>query len=176
MMAGAAKLLHANPELCTGCRICELVCSMRLTGMISLQRAAIHITPRAELGQFEVTICRHCKRPLCMEACPVPGAMSFHSKLAGIVVIDPHLCNSCMACAESCAFGAIQRGPSGVMHKCDLCDGDPLCVRYCPNRPANLNPNYPLPEGMALEYVAPEDVQRFKKRLMQEKAQRGNAR
>ena len=32
----------------------------------------------------------------------------------------------------ACPFGAVNMAPDGRMIKCDLCDGDPFCVKLCP--------------------------------------------
>ena len=65
-----SKIFRANRELCTGCRICELVCSMRRTGVLTPYRAAIRVSHNEEDGTF------------------VP-AMRFHERVAGVVVVDP---------------------------------------------------------------------------------------
>ena len=31
----------------------------------------------------------------------------------------------------ACPFGNIEVGSSGHAEKCDLCDGDPQCVKFC---------------------------------------------
>ncbi len=159
----ANKIFRANRELCTGCRICELVCSMRQTGVLSPYRASIRVSHDEENGTFAPAICRHCRKPLCKEACPVPQAMRFHEVVTGVVVVDPKLCIGCLACVDACPFGAIQVGPEQSVQKCDLCDGDPLCVKYCPDRPENFSPRQPFPRAKALEYVPAHQATRLKR-------------
>jgi Fe-S-cluster-containing hydrogenase component 2 len=49
------------------------------------------------------------------------------------VFIDAEKCNGCGLCAEHCYLGMIRMDrESGKALKCDLCGGDPACVRYCP--------------------------------------------
>lgn len=157
------KIFRANHELCTGCRICELVCSMRQAGVLSPYRASIRVSQSETDGTFALAICRHCRKPLCKEACPVPPAMRFHEALRGVVVLDPRHCIGCLACVDACPFGAIQVGPDQAVQKCDLCDGDPLCVKYCPDRPENFSPRQPYPRAKALEYVPAHQATRLKR-------------
>ena len=167
MSGGSRKILHAIPELCTGCRICELVCAMRQSGVLSPARGSIHVSHNEADGTFTPDICRHCRRPLCMEACPVPEAMRFHDMLMGVVVIEPEHCIGCLACADACPFDAIHVGPGQTVQKCDLCDGDPLCVKYCPDRPENLSPRQPFPRAKALEYVPAHQTTRLRRKKIE---------
>mgnify|MGYP003332077943 CR=1 FL=1 len=52
--------------------------------------------------------------------------------MPGVVVVEPEHCIGCLACVDACPFGAIYVGPEHSVQKCDLCGGDPLCVKYCP--------------------------------------------
>ena len=45
------------------------------------------------------------------------------------------------ACMMVCPYGAV-REDSEKMIKCDLCDGDPVCVRWCPTHAIRF-----IPEG-----------------------------
>ncbi len=49
----------------------------------------------------------------------------------GVVLIDKELCTGCKECVEACPDGMIQMDAQNKADKCDLCGGDPLCVRYC---------------------------------------------
>lgn len=146
------KIFRAIPDICTGCRMCELMCSLEKTGTINPYRARIRVQRSNENGACKPVICRHCKTPLCQEACPVPGAMC-RDENTRAVVLNEEKCIGCRACVEACPFKAIQVGPEGEVLKCDLCGGDPVCVKYCPRRPAQQFPGLPYPETSALEYV-----------------------
>jgi Fe-S-cluster-containing hydrogenase component 2 len=80
--------------------------------------------------------------------------------VTGAVAIHQQHCIGCLECAEACPFDAIWVGPNREMLKCDLCDGDPMCVRYCPAKPI------PDPETSSnsyfscLQYVEPRRVNR----------------
>ena len=52
---------------------------------------------------------------------------------SGAVLIDRAKCTGCGLCAEACPVCAIVMDKqAGIARKCDLCGGDPACVRYCP--------------------------------------------
>lgn len=153
------KIFRAIQELCTGCRMCELMCSLENTGTINPCRARIRVQHSTKNGACKPIICRHCKSPLCQEACPVPEAM-YREDRTNAVVTNEAKCIGCYACVDACPFEAIQVGPEGEILKCDLCGGDPVCVKYCPTRPAQQFPNLPYPETSCLEYVEPYKVTR----------------
>jgi carbon-monoxide dehydrogenase iron sulfur subunit len=75
--------------------------------------------------------CRLCEDPQCVIACP-REALS-QSEETGVIMVDEKMCNGCAWCVEACDFGAIQLHPeSRVAFVCDLCDGEPQCVEWCP--------------------------------------------
>ena len=45
-----------------------------------------------------------------------------------------------MECVPGCPFDVVFVAPSGELLKCDLCGGDPVCVKACSTRPELLNP------------------------------------
>jgi carbon-monoxide dehydrogenase iron sulfur subunit len=75
--------------------------------------------------------CRLCEDPQCVIACP-REALS-QSEETGVIMVDEEMCNGCAWCVEACDFGAIQLHPeSRVAFVCDLCEGEPKCVEWCP--------------------------------------------
>ena len=153
------KVLRAIPDLCTGCRICELVCSLYKTGTANPSLARIKIQNVRKESRFIPVICRHCQNAPCFAACPVPGAMSLNEAI-GVVSINADKCITCLACMEACPFGAIQIGPNAEVLKCDLCGGEPLCAKYCPVRPDHQSHYLSYPRASCLEYVEPDKVTR----------------
>ena len=120
------------PSQCTGCRICELVCSFTHYKIFnpSLSRIKV-ITDESKLIDFPVT-CRHCSDPTCISVCPT---QAISRKDEGVNQIDKELCVGCGECASACPFGAIfipmdEQAPIS----CDLCGGEPRCVTYCPRK------------------------------------------
>ena len=132
------KKLSIVPNLCIGCRECELMCSLTHDGVFSPAMARIRVEYDAKSNSYTPLICRHCEEPACLEACPV-DAMQFDEK-TGAVVIDEQICTLCLECVEACPYDAINVAPDGTVLKCDLCGGTPACVRFCSKRPEMSSP------------------------------------
>ncbi|HCJ09755.1 MAG TPA: 4Fe-4S ferredoxin [Clostridiales bacterium] len=123
------KLVVADPELCYGCRTCEMVCSLHLTGAFRPGASGIHRHTLVDDLGFTAVSCLHCADPLCLRACPV-GAITRDDK--GTVTIDRSACVGCLTCALVCPVGAVSV-VDGRPVKCDLCGGEPLCAKWCPH-------------------------------------------
>ena len=144
------RSLSAVVELCTGCGICEMVCSLGHTGSVNPASSRIRVAETEDERRYPV-ICRHCTDPRCAAACPAPGAMRVDER-TGAVVVDPKLCDRCHACVEACPFEALFVGPGGEALKCDLCGGEPRCAKYCFPRPGGQFPHLPEAEESCLRY------------------------
>ena len=63
----------------------------------------------------------------CVNLCPEPAISEDTPP-----VIDYSRCNLCMKCIEACPFDAVFLTSDGSkLIKCDLCEGDPACVKAC---------------------------------------------
>jgi Fe-S-cluster-containing hydrogenase component 2 len=50
----------------------------------------------------------------------------------GAIMINYDKCIGCKMCSIACPFGAISVDPLTMrVVKCDLCSGDPACVKFC---------------------------------------------
>jgi Fe-S-cluster-containing hydrogenase component 2 len=118
-------------DLCTGCSLCQLACSQRLAGGYNPHRAVLAIRHESEnLYHFPV-VCEQCQNAYCMNSCPV-GAISVN-EATGAKVVNLETCVGCGTCAKFCPIGVIHVDPEiKKSRKCDLCDGQPLCVAACP--------------------------------------------
>jgi len=66
----------------------------------------------------------------CVESCP-PGAIS-RDEATGAVSVDAEACVGCENCISACPIRALALDEEkGIAFKCDLCGGDPECVKWC---------------------------------------------
>jgi Fe-S-cluster-containing hydrogenase component 2 len=81
-------------------------------------------------GLYIPMTCQQCQDAPCMNVCPVK-AISRNEESAK-VTIDYDVCIGCRSCVGVCPFGAMSFNPIDKrVFKCDHCDGDPQCVRFC---------------------------------------------
>ncbi len=143
------KRLYVRPELCTGCKTCELACAVEHSRSKNLLGAMLEASPphprlyveATLLAPFEVfktpLTCRHCDPAPCIAAC-IPQAMYRTADGVVINVGGKNACIACGMCVIMCPFGVIGRGPAPdgriMALKCDLCPGRaaPACVDACP--------------------------------------------
>lgn len=125
------SILVIDFEKCTGCRICEMYCSLLKTKTCNPERARIRVIKWEEQGINAPAVCQQCEDAPCMRVCPVNAISIDH--MSGLVAINYDMCIGCKMCMVVCPFGSISIDP--VEHrvfKCDLCEGDPMCARVCP--------------------------------------------
>lgn len=123
--------IHADPEKCTGCRICENFCSFKHESAIWPAKARIRVMSEFDEGPFDPVVCIQCDDAPCAEACPIE-IITFN-EATGAWVLDQEECTGCEACIDACPYGAIFFDPvSFISLKCDLCGGKPECVPACP--------------------------------------------
>ncbi len=122
------KLLCVYPESCTACRVCELVCSKRHEGIYDPDRS--RIKPSASRSSFAAFTCFQCQEAHCEMVCP---SKAIHrSENNTTVLVDRDKCVGCKMCMLACPFGMIVvNTEKGIAIKCELCEGDPECVKYC---------------------------------------------
>jgi carbon-monoxide dehydrogenase iron sulfur subunit len=125
------KVLVVDQQKCTGCRECELVCSVYHTGSSNPSRSRIKVFKWEHVGIYLPMICNHCEKAYCLEVCPTK-ACHREPELNNRVVIDKNLCIGCKTCIMACPFDhPFFDVKERVTVKCDYCDGDPQCVRFC---------------------------------------------
>ena len=132
-----AKALYIDYQKCTGCRTCELVCAVQHDGCSNPTRSRIKVVKWESRGLYIPMSCQQCQDAPCMNICPVK-AISKDDDL-GRVMVDYDTCIGCRSCVSICPFGAMSFNVIDKMvFKCDLCDGDPQCVRFCDVKAVDL--------------------------------------
>lgn len=135
---------------CTGCRSCEIACSFAKYSECNPSKARIHIVRMERYGINVPVVCQQCEKPPCKEACPTEAI--YRDEKINAWRVSESKCIGCRRCVMACPFGAISvYAEEGYASKCDLCDGEPRCVRAC--------------EEEALLYVTREALQNRRKRV-----------
>jgi Fe-S-cluster-containing dehydrogenase component len=121
-------------DICAGCRTCEAVCSLYKEGISNPELSRIHVF-KDELDGYrcEPQPCRQCVHPGCLPVCPT-GALHVDD-VTGTRVIDEMICDGCQLCMQACVFKPKRirfNAQKKVCFKCDLCGGEPQCVKFCP--------------------------------------------
>lgn len=116
-------------DLCTGCTTCQLACSARAAKGYNPRLARLKVLVEGENFLNRPIVCIQCENAFCLRSCPVK-AISRDAE-TGVVLVDKEVCTGCKACVEACPDSMIQLDFQDKADKCDLCEGDPLCVRYC---------------------------------------------
>lgn len=113
--------------ICSGCRLCELWCSLSKNGSFNPHRSRIRVVELNTGIDIPIT-CQQCENPACRTACGFE-ALTYDEKLK-IVVVDEEKCTGCQACAGACPYGIITIDPTTKKAiKCDLCGGGAgMCV------------------------------------------------
>ncbi len=77
MLQETEKVLIVNTDKCTGCRVCELACSMAKAAEYNPEKALIRVLRNKDMDLNLATLnaaCDFCNK--CVEAC-LPGAIEF---------------------------------------------------------------------------------------------------
>ncbi len=124
------KFITADPEKCVGCGVCEYICSFEKEKVFNPLKSRIRVVRLDSIINLAVA-CRLCEDAPCVAACPRDALTQ--SEETGIILVDEDKCNGCGWCIEACDYGAIMLHPDKkVVFTCDLCDGQPKCVEWCP--------------------------------------------
>ena len=115
--------LFVYPELCTGCKTCEIACAVEHSKSKNLIGALMEAYPAhsrvyveaALTSEYEITkmpmTCRHCDPSPCIAAC-IPKAMHRIGDDVVTNVGGTQECIACGMCVMMCPFGMIARAPS----------------------------------------------------------------
>jgi Fe-S-cluster-containing hydrogenase component 2 len=121
------KYLFFYPDKCTGCRQCSIACSLKHHGECNPKKGAISIL-RDEFERYETQfVCLQCEDPECVSVCMKDAIKKDEDN---IIRIDEDKCIGCRMCVIACPYGGALSFKGDII-KCDLCDGDPVCIKYC---------------------------------------------
>jgi carbon-monoxide dehydrogenase iron sulfur subunit len=126
------KIIRIREERCTGCRVCEMVCSLEKEVVLSPKKSRIRIFQARTKGLDIPSICQLCNPAPCVNICP-SGALKKDADTETIVA-DMETCigEKCLKCTLECPYGAITWDVlDESLICCDLCGGDPECVKFC---------------------------------------------
>lgn len=147
------KVLAVDLNLCSGCRSCELRCAFKHHQRCDPSSSCMRVVRMDHVGVSVPLFCLNCEEGFCQEICPTRAIQ--RNEKTGALVLQEEKCVRCRACTMVCPFSGLQVLPDRRVVKCDLCGGDPYCVKYC--------------ETGALKYVDAEDVGIQKAFLLAEK-------
>jgi Fe-S-cluster-containing dehydrogenase component len=131
------------------------VCSLCHDGTVCPDLARIQVTaPIHKIFDVEGITCKQCEGPECLYICPTK-ALNIDAK-TGARVIDAAKCIGCQLCLQACP----QYPNSPIRYdavakkclKCDLCGGDPQCVKFCP-KSVSLAPHLYPEKDRVLKFV-----------------------
>lgn len=121
--------VKAISEKCSGCRLCESVCSFSHEGVFSPWKARLRIEHSTE--GYRPIVCTLCG--LCVRACQT-GALKIEPTLR-YIQFHREMCTGCGECAKTCPINVIKFDEKFNMPLiCDMCKGSPQCVEWCPSQ------------------------------------------
>ncbi len=131
--------LIVTPNLCTGCRTCELACSFQHAVDGQPGKSRIFVLDGGYKDLWVSVTCLQCDEAACVKSCLVDALR--RNEETGAIELNEGKCVKCMACTVACPFGcAVLDTDHNLVVKCDLCGGDPACARFCPTKALEYEP------------------------------------
>jgi len=130
--APKAKSLLVERRRCTGCNSCVFACSLYHEGVVRPSAARVQVLRHQGIVDVPV-ICWHCPDAPCVQACPETPKVIAKDPASNVVkFVDEKKCTKCGSCIAACPPEFLRPHPdTGHPLFCDLCDGDPQCVKAC---------------------------------------------
>ncbi|HBV85566.1 MAG TPA: 4Fe-4S ferredoxin [Desulfosporosinus sp.] len=122
-------VLKLIEELCIGCRLCQLACSVAKEEVFNPELARLKIISLYSKSglNYKTSLCNMCLT--CVNICPTEAI----SHQAGHLIYDQDKCTNCGICITACPESVIASRAEGIA-LCDLCGGSPACVEWCPHQ------------------------------------------
>ncbi len=100
--------LNFEPLACVSCGLCEMACSMRRDGVLTPMSSSIILHSEDKANYFGLVL---------------------KTLSDGVVLVRPE---GVASGQEASGAGGPGAKPILLREPCDLCDGDPMCVKACP--------------------------------------------
>ena len=134
-MGKCFNTLQFHAERCDGCGDCMTACAQAKAQTDDFAHSRIRILPNG--SGVELALCRQCADPICVMNCP-SGALTKNAD-TGVIDWAESKCVGCLLCTAGCAYaGIVYETAVGHVSKCDMCNGDPVCVKACPREALEL--------------------------------------
>ena len=147
------KRIAFDPLRCSLCGACMAACALSKAGKPDLSQSRIRIETAGSCVPLRAALCRHCEEPACVTAC-MRGIIDRDPE-TGLVTRRHEGCFRCAACAVNCPIGAcVQDEALNAFTACDLCGGDPLCVRVCLSGALRLEEDAQTSSQLRVDYAA----------------------
>jgi len=118
------KKLIAHAAKCSGCGICEDVCSRMYFKKADRSKSAIRIIKDGD--HYRIEVCDQCGE--CIKMC---SSLALERAGNGVVRNDKNKCTGCLICVAECRRGFMRyHDDEPVPFKCVACG---LCARQCPS-------------------------------------------
>ncbi len=128
-----------TPDLCTGCRTCELACSFAHTVKGKPGYSRIKVIDSGTKDLWIPLTCLQCDDAACVKSCLLDALR--RNPDTGAVELNQEKCVRCLACVAACPFGcSLLDTQHDMVVKCDLCGGDPVCAHFCPSHALSFQP------------------------------------
>ena len=119
------KKLITDPVKCTGCGVCEKVCSGTYHKSEDREKSAIRVNT-ADDGSYSIAVCDQCGE--CRGMC---STISLTTADNGVVRLDKKTCVGCLICVGECLRDYMfYHDDLPVPFKCVACG---LCAKQCPS-------------------------------------------
>lgn len=124
------KIVYVERDRCIACLSCQQACQIHQASKGNGDHASIFVNVDMDRRLIFTGTCLHCETARCMEVCPIDALT--RDAATGAVVVDKDLCFGCGMCVDACPHGNMRLDDASFKAvKCDLCNGNPICVQVC---------------------------------------------